>query len=48
MRTNEMSNKEVNEEILKGMQMLHERLLRVETWMLNQEKKNEEERKVAS
>ncbi len=28
---------DVNEEILKGMQMLHERLLRVETWMLNQE-----------
>ena len=39
---------DVNEEILKGMQMIHERLLRVETWMLNQEKKNEEEREVAS
>lgn len=29
------------EEILKAMQMLHERLLRVETWMLNKEKENE-------
>lgn len=38
----------VNEEILKGMQMIHERLLRVETWMLNQEKLNEEEREVTS
>lgn len=38
----------VGEEILKGMQMLHERLLRVETWMLNEEKKREEEREVSS
>ena len=35
---------DVNEEILKGMQMLHERLLRVETWMLNQEAKQNEEK----
>lgn len=40
---------DVNEEILKGMQMIHERLLRVETWMLKQEGlESEEERKVSS
>jgi hypothetical protein len=32
------------QDILQAMQMLHERLLRVETWMLNEDKKNEEER----
>ena len=35
-----MTDKELKE-ILQAMQMLHERLLRVETWMLNQEAKNE-------
>jgi hypothetical protein len=37
------------EEVLKAMQMLHERLLRVETWMLNQDAKgteNENEKSV--
>jgi hypothetical protein len=36
-----MSKSEL-EEVLKAMQMLHERLLRVETWMLNQEGKQNE------
>jgi len=36
-----MNSKELKE-ILGALQMLHERVLRVETWMLNQEKKNEE------
>ena len=42
--TEEIKEIDINEEILKGMQMLHERLLRVETWMLNQEAKQNEEK----
>lgn len=33
---------DVNEEILKAMQMIHERLVRVENWMLNQEANKDE------
>ena len=41
--------KEERNEILKAMQMIHERLLRVETWMLNQEaKKNEDDKSQVS
>lgn len=35
-----MTTKEL-QELLEAIQMLHERLLRVETWMLNEDKKNE-------
>lgn len=40
-----MSKNEL-EEILRAMQMLHERLLRVETWMLNKDKENESEKPI--
>ena len=40
---------DVNEEVLKALQMLHERILRIETWMVNHEKRVEdEEREKAS
>ena len=35
-----MTTKEL-QDLLEAIQMIHERLLRVETWMLNEDKKNE-------